>query len=183
MKLSHNIQFALTVIAILWLVYLADLFLPVDLRHYGLRPRQISGLAGIVFAPLLHGSLRHLAANSGALFFLLIISLSFSRKLTLSALLMIAIVGGGLVWLIGGSNTVHIGASGIIFGLIGFLMSLGLFRREWGSLALSLVVFFFYGGALFTAFIPGPGISWSGHVCGFLSGVMAAWWLRKAKGK
>lgn len=175
MKIGKNIKIALAAVAILWLVHLLNLVLPFDLRLYGLRPRHIEGLWGLVCAPFLHGGFGHLIANTGALFVLLTVSLSFSRKLTFIALLIIALVGGGLVWLFGGTNTVHIGASGIIFGLIGFLLLVGLVRREWIALLFSLAVFVLYGGTLFSLLVHMPGISWTGHLFGFLSGLWAAW--------
>jgi len=180
-KISRNIQIALGIVAVLWLVYLLNLFSPVDLRMYGLRPRHIGGLWGIAFTPLLHGGIDHLIANTGALFILLVASLSFSRKLTFTALSIILVFGGGLVWLFGAGNTVHIGASGIIFGLIGFLMFLGIFRGELKALIISTVIFILYGGALFSLLRYTPGISWTGHFFGFISGVLAAWWMRAEK--
>ena len=83
-----------------------------------------------------------------------------------------------MVWLVGRPETVHIGASGVIFGLIGYLMFLGLFRRNWKAVIISVVVTLFYGGALYSFLVYVPGISWSGHFFGFLSGVLAAWWVR-----
>jgi membrane associated rhomboid family serine protease len=152
--------------------------LPINPLAYGLHPRRIDKLLGIALSPLLHADFGHLTANSGALFVLLTVSLSFSRKLTIVALLVITFLGGGLVWAFGKSNTVHIGSSGIIFGLIGFLMFIGVFRREWISLLCSVVIFFGYGGALFSLLSYRPGISWSGHFFGFISGVLAAWWTK-----
>jgi len=180
-KISQNIQIALVIVALLWLVYMVNLVLPLDLRLYGLRPRRIDSLWGIAFMPFLHSGFDHLIANTGALLVLLSVSLSFSRKLTFVALLMIMLVGGAFVWLLGKDNTVHIGASGIIFGLIGFLMFLGIFRGEWKALVLSMAVCFFYGGALFSLLYHTPGISWTGHFFGFLTGVLAAWWMRAEK--
>ena len=181
MKVRQNLLTALAVVAILWLVYVINLVLPVDLRSYGLQPQKLDSLAGIVFTPFLHVDLRHLMTNSGILFVLLSVSLSFSRKLTFRALWIIVLVGGGLVWVSGREGTIHVGASGVIFGLIGFLMCLGVFRRDWKALVISLVIFLLYGGVLQSLFIYVPGISWTGHLFGFISGVLAAWWTRAAR--
>jgi membrane associated rhomboid family serine protease len=181
MKIRQNLQTALATVAILWMVFFINLALPMDLRLYGLRPRNLDSLVGIILTPFLHVDLRHLIANSGVLFVLLTVSLSFSRKLTFRALWIIILAGGGLVWLLGKSDTIHIGASGIIFGLIGFLISLGIFHRDWKALIISLVVLLLYGGALQSLFIYVPGISWTGHLFGFLAGVLAAWWMRAAR--
>ncbi len=180
MKLSQNIRIAFGFIAVLWAVYFTDLVLLIDLRQFGIIPRHVVGLGGIAAAPFLHVDSQHLIANSGALFVLLIVSLSYNRSMTLRALLIIMFFGGGMVWLFGKGGAVYIGASGSIFGLIGFLMCLGLFRREWKALIVSVLITFFYGGALYSLLMYIPGISWSGHVYGFLAGVLAAWWLRSA---
>jgi membrane associated rhomboid family serine protease len=179
MKIRRNLQIAFAVVAILWFVYLINLMTPVDLRLFGLKPRNLDGLWGIALAPFLHVDLKHLIANSGVLFILLTVSFSYNPALTLRALLIIIFLGGGAVWLLGMGGTIHIGASGIIFGLIGYLMCLGLFRREWKALMISFIITIVYGGALYSLLIYLPGISWTGHLFGFLSGVLAAWWTRK----
>ena len=104
--------------------------------------------------------------------------MSYNRKLTLEAVAFIGLAGGGLVWVFGSANSVHIGASGIIFGLIGFLLFLGVFRREWKTMIISLVVLVFYGGTLLSLLVYIPGVSWSGHFFGFCAGVVAAWLAR-----
>lgn len=181
MNLWKNLKIALAAAAILWIVYLLNLTIAYDLRMLGLRPRNLNGLMGILIAPVLHLDIRHLIANSGALFFLMAISMSFSHKLTVKAILIIILVGGGLVWLLGSSESIHIGASGIIFGLIGFLMFLGIFRREWIALIFSALIFVLYGGAVSSLLIYTPRVSWSGHIFGFLSGILAAWWTKIEK--
>lgn len=183
MKIRGNLRLALSAVILLWLVYLLDFFLPLDLRFYGLRPRHPDGLWGILSAPLLHANLNHLIANTGALFILLTVSLSFSRKLTYTAVLITWLAGGGLVWLFGKGPAIHIGASGIIFGLIGFLMFIGFFRRERVALIVSLVIIFFYSGALHSLTARIPGISWTSHFFGFLSGGFAAWLTKNKRSK
>jgi membrane associated rhomboid family serine protease len=178
MKISQNMRIALGTIAILWLVYFLNFFVTVDLRLYGLKPRDIDGLWGILAAPFLHVDIHHLIANSGVLFILLAVSLSYSRALTLKAVFTVVLLGGGMVWLVGKPGTLHIGASGVIFGLIGFLICLGIFRRNWKALIISIVISILYGGALYSLLIYVPGISWTGHLFGFISGVLAAWWTR-----
>jgi membrane associated rhomboid family serine protease len=175
MKTRKNLQLAMILILLSWLVYFINYAVPVDLRLYGLRPRHIDGLWGILSSPFLHGNLNHLIANTGALFVLLTAALAYSRKLALVAVLIITVLGGGLVWIFGKADTIHIGASGIIFGLIGFLIFIGLFRREWRALAVSMAIFFLYGGAILSLLDNTPGISWEGHAFGFLAGCLAAW--------
>jgi len=179
MKIRKNLKIACAAVAVLWLVFFINHVTAVDLRFYGLRPRHVKGLLGILLAPFLHVDLSHLIANTGAFFALLLVSLSFSRRLAIKAILIIIVMGGGLVWLLGDSNSVHVGASGVIFGLIGFLMLLGAFRREWTALVISAAVLLLYGGALQSLLIYMPGTSWSGHIFGFISGALAAWWTSK----
>ncbi len=181
MKLSRNFKTASLALAVLWIVFLANYLLPVDLRLYGIRPRRIDGLSGILFSPFLHVNLRHLIANSFALFFLLFLSLSLDKKMTGLALIIIILLGGGGVWLFGRPHTVHIGASGVIFGLLGFMLFAGIFQRRWKALFFSLAVFLLYGGLLLTLLVQRPGVSWTGHFFGFLAGVAAAWATRSTK--
>ncbi len=178
MKIYQNLRLAFAAIAVLWLVFFLDFFLTIDLRTYGIKPRHLDRLSGILAAPFLHVDIQHLTANSGVLFILVAVSLSYSRAQTLKAVLIIGLLGGGMVWLLGRGGTVHIGASGIIFGLIGYLMCLGFFRRSWKAVMISLAITILYGGVLYSLLIYVPGVSWSGHLFGFISGVVAAWWIR-----
>lgn len=179
MKIRKNLKIAAGAVAFLWLAFFFNHVTAIDLRLYGLRPRHADGLPGIFLTPFLHVDLAHLIANTGALFVLLAIALSLSLRLAVKALLIIIVAGGGLVWLLGAGNSIHIGASGVIFGLIGFLMFLGAFRREWKALAVSAAVLVLYGGALQSLLTYMPGTSWSGHLFGFISGGLAAWWTKK----
>ena len=179
MRVFENLRIAFGCVALLWVVYFIGLFFPFDLRGYGIAPRNVHGLYGLVFSPFLHSGMSHLLSNSLALAPLLTVSLMFSRKLTLKIVILTAVIGGGLVWLFADGNTVHIGASGIIFGLIGSLLAIGLFRRELLALAVSVIVLFYYGWSLVSLFVVLPGVSWSGHFFGFTSGVLAAWLTRE----
>jgi membrane associated rhomboid family serine protease len=181
MRIANNFKLTLCAVGILWAVFFLGPYLPIGVYLQGIQPRQPRHLNGILTAPLIHGNLQHLITNSSALFVLLLVSLSYSRRLTARALLVIILLGGGLVWLMATPGTVHIGASGVVFGLIGFLMFSGLFRGEWRALVISLLVGLFYGGALFSLFRYSPGISWSSHFYGFASGVFGAWIMRKTR--
>jgi len=180
-KIGQNLKIASLIVAILWLMHIVNLALPFDLRLFGIRPQHFESLGGILLTPWLHADFRHLVANTGALFILLYVSLLFNRKLAFKALVIIILVGGILVWLFGKRNTIHIGASGVIFGLIGFLMFVGLFRREWTAFIISVAISILYGGALLSLLSYTPGISWTGHFFGFTSGVLAAWWTKNRK--
>jgi membrane associated rhomboid family serine protease len=177
-KIIDNLEIALICVALLWAIYLLNLVLPFDLRIYGIKPRSISGLSGLLLAPFLHYNIGHLFSNSLALAPLLFFSLTYSRQLTLEAVIFIALIGGAGIWIFGQSHTIHIGASGIIFGLIGYLLSIGFFRRELLALMVSLMVAFYYGWALFSLFVVLPGVSWAGHFFGFAAGALAGWLTR-----
>jgi membrane associated rhomboid family serine protease len=109
---------------------------------------------------------------------LLTISLSLGRALAWAALAIIILAGGLAVWALAAPGTVHLGASGVIFGLTGFLLFSGILRRDWKSLVASLAVLLLYGGIFFSLLVVRPGVSWSSHFFGFLAGILAAWILK-----
>ncbi len=174
-KFAENLKIVIGVIGLIWVIHFINPIFPMEFRAYGIRPRLMSGLWGIPLAPFLHGDIGHLMANTGALACLLMISLSLSRQLTVMAVVLITLLGGFLVWGCGTYGTNHIGASGVIFGLLGFLLFAGIFRKDFKSLILSIIVFFLYGGILLSLLVPKTGISWAGHFWGFVAGVFAAW--------
>lgn len=176
---SNPYRLAVGAVGVLWFVFLLDYVLPFHLRALGIRPRELAGLWGIVLCPFLHANLAHLSANSMGLFVLLSLSLSMGRVLTLGAVAVIWLLGGSLVWLLGRSGSIHVGASGLIFGLIAFLAGSGIFRLEWRALLAALLALGLYGGALLTLFQNQPNISWISHAAGFGAGLLAAWWLRR----
>ncbi len=175
MRTADNLEITFLCVVSLWAVYFIGMFLPFDLRSYGIIPRNIPGLQGLLFAPFLHAGMGHLFSNSLALAPLLFLSLMYSRKFTLEAVIFIALIGGLGTWLFGQRHTVHIGASGIIFGLIGYLLAIGFFRRELTALAASVIVAAYYGWAVSSLLVVASGVSWSGHFFGFLAGIVAAW--------
>lgn len=173
----------LTPVALFWLLELVDeLLLPAPgLDVYGIRPRTLEGLWGILFAPWLHGSFAHVAANSVP--FLVFGTLIAGRGIGEFVLvsLGITLLGGLGVWLIGAASSVHIGASGVIFGYFAYLLTIGWVERHFAWIALSLAIAFFYGG-LIVGVLPGtPGISWESHLCGFAAGVALARTLGKRR--
>jgi membrane associated rhomboid family serine protease len=173
-----TIKQVFSILAVLWAMYFASLIWP-RLAGWGICPRTRDGLVGILMAPLLHANMLHITANSIALALLLFSALSYSRALTTDVIVVTWVLGGGLVWVFGqaslhGLPVVHIGASGIVFGLIGFLVFAGLWRRDWRAVALSVLILFLYGGAILSLLRVVPGISWSSHVFGFAAGVLTA---------
>ena len=170
------------IVAFMWFLEIVDqFFLRGALDIYGIIPHRTIGLRGILFAPFLHGNFFHLAANTVPFVTLgwLIMLRETSDFFIVSAITML--VGGLGVWLTGPSNSVHIGASGVIFGYLGFLLLRGYFERSIISIALSLIVGFFYGSLIWGVLPSQIGISWQGHLFGFMGGAIAARFLPHQK--
>lgn len=150
------------------------------LSIYGVIPRSVDGLRGIVFAPFLHGSLAHLTANSLSFVVLGWLVLAAGRR-TFARVSALAALSAGIVsWLLGAPGSVHIGASGIIFGYLGYLMTAGLFARRVWPVLISLGVTALWG-AMVWGVLPGQmGVSWQGHLGGFMGGVLAARWIHRS---
>ncbi len=163
-------------LAIMWAVEVVDFLTPmVSLDQFGIRPRTERGLLGILLSPFLHVGFGHLISNS--LPFLLFggLVMTGGRRQFLFLSLWVTVIGGSGVWLLGGSWTVHLGASLLIFGYLGFLLARGIVERSIGGILLSLALLFGYGGMLYGVLPGQPGISWLGHLCGFLAGIAGAW--------
>lgn len=163
-------------VALMWLIETVDwLLFNGALDGLGIVPRQVGGLRGIPLAPLLHGSFGHLIANTlpflalGAL-----VRLRHSRQFVTVSLIVIAVSGLG-TWLFAPPHTVHIGASGLIFGYFAFLLVAAYYERSPGALGLALLVIVFYGGLLWGALPQGNNISWQGHLFGLIGGALAAY--------
>lgn len=146
------------------------------LASYGIQPLTISGLYGILFAPFLHGGLAHLTANT--LGFVVLAPLTMLRKrMDFFVVTLAGTLSSGLFsWVFGGMGTTHIGVSGVIYAYLGFLLARGFYERSWGSIALSVFIFWAFSGLLWSVFpiLAGAGISWQGHLGGFLGGVLVA---------
>lgn len=144
------------------------------LDRFGIHPRTLFGLLGIFFAPFLHGGFGHLIANTVPLIVLGLIIMQRRKRDLVYVSAASALVGGLGVWLIGSASSVHIGASILVFGYLGYLLSRGYFERRFWPIVGSIAVFLLYGGALFGVLPGQAGISWEGHLFGLLGGVLAA---------
>ncbi len=146
-----------------------------SLDQYGIRPRDLSGLWGILCAPLLHGGFGHLAANTVPFLVLGWFVLAGRKGDFFLVSAIVIVLGGAGVWLTAPAISVHIGASGLIFGYLGFLLSRGLFERSLGSILVAVIVGLLYGGLIFGVLPSGEsGVSWQGHLFGFVGGAIAA---------
>ena len=169
-------RFILTPLAVLWLLELVDrLLLPAPgLDVYGIRPHARVGLRGILLAPWLHHGFAHLAANTVPLALLGTLVLSRGRRELARVTAWVVLLGGLGVWLIGSARSVHLGASGVVFGYFGYLLALGWFERRAMSILVSLGIAAVYG-SLLLGVLPGtPGVSWESHLCGLGAGLAAA---------
>jgi membrane associated rhomboid family serine protease len=185
---SHAIRDELAGIGIfigaIWAVFLLSMALPsLDLNSYGIRPRTLSGLVGIMAAPFLHENFSHILGNTVPLFILLVL-LAGSRARSWAVVFDIILLGGALLWLFGRS-AYHIGASGLIFGLITFLIVSGFLERRIIPLLIAVVVGFWYGGTLFFGVLPRlhSDVSWDGHLCSAVAGVIVAYALARQPDK
>lgn len=160
---------------IMWALEIIDAILPADLDGYGIESRETDGLTGIVAAPFLHADFAHLMANTVPFLILgCLVALRFDRFWAITATI---VVGSGLgVWLVGPANSITIGASGVVFGYLCFLLVAGALTRNWVDVLIGLGVLFLYGGLLVGAlpFGVGPGVSWQAHLLGAIAGVVAA---------
>jgi membrane associated rhomboid family serine protease len=161
-------------LAVMWALEIVDTIAGGRLDRFGIEPRDASGLDGVVWAPFLHGGFGHLIANSVP-FALLGAAIAFGAlKRFVIVTVIIALVSGLGTWLTGPSNTIHIGASGLVFGYLTYLLTRGVFARNVWYLLGGAVVFMAYGGVLW-GLLPSPGISWQGHLFGAIGGVVAAY--------
>lgn len=174
----HGLVLA-ALVAVLWAEEVVDVFLGGWLDGFGIRPREAAGLIGIPLAPFLHAGFQHLIANTLPLVVLgwFVMLRETWHFFAVSA---VVIVLGGLgVWLFGASGSVHLGASGLVFGWLGYLMLGGWFERRVTTILGSLLVGVLYGGLVWGVLPGTPGVSWESHLFGFLAGVLMAWALAK----
>lgn len=158
-----------------WLAELIDAaLLGQRLNGLGIHPRQIEGLWGILFMPLLHGGLGHLLANTVP--FVVLGWMVMLRRVSdfVTVTLMTMVVTGTGLWLFGAGDAIYIGASSLVFGYFGFLLFRGYFERSPFSIIIAVVVAIVYGGMIWGLFPQRPGISWEAHLLGFVGGVVAA---------
>lgn len=169
-------------VAIFWGLEIVDSsFLRGSLDLYGIRPRSLIGLRGILFAPFLHGSFAHLAANTAPFLTLgWLVMLREMRDFFVVTIITMLVSGIG-VWLTAPAYSIHIGASGLIFGYFGFLLLRGYFERSFAAILFSLIVGLLYGGIIWGVLPLQYGISWQGHLFGFIGGAIAARLLARPK--
>ncbi|ETN96721.1 rhomboid family intramembrane serine protease [Zhouia amylolytica] len=186
MKRDYDFKFDTSVIALplffvlfIWLVYWFEIRFGYDFTSYGVYPRTFKGLRGVLFSPFIHSSIEHLYNNTIPSFVMLMAVRYFYRDITIKVIVIGIIASGVLTWLIG-RPSYHIGASGLIYALVSFVFFKGVITRYFRLVALSLIVVFLYGGFLWYLFPIEDGISWEGHLSGFVVGLLMALFIKRS---
>jgi membrane associated rhomboid family serine protease len=172
-------RFALVLVGFLWVVFAIDALSGLELNRFGLRPRTIQGLAGIITAPLLHGGLGHLFNNSIPLLVALTAMFYLYPNASLRVIPMVWLGSGMMGWLIG-RPSIHIGASGLLYGLLVFVFLSGVLRRDMRSVSVSMLVWFLYSAMIWGVLPVRPDMSWELHLSGAVFGVLLAWVYRRS---
>ena len=164
----------LALAALMWVGEIADSLADHRLDRYGIEPRDGDGLIGVVAAPFLHAGFGHLVSNTVP-FLLMGFAIAFKGAArVLAVTVIVGAVSGVGTWLVAPDDTLHVGASGVVFGYATYLLSRGFFDRDVLELAIGLVVGAIWGTALVGGLLPQEGISWQGHLFGAIGGVVAA---------
>lgn len=159
--------------AIMWVVEIIDLLPRTNFDRWGIRPREMGGLIGIPLSPFLHNGIGHLVSNTIPFLILgwVIAASGIARYVQVTVI--VAVVAGFGTWLVGPSNSLHLGASALVFGYLTYVLGRAVFERKIAYIVGGLIVLMLYGGVLW-GLLPRPGISWQGHLFGALGGAFAA---------
>lgn len=172
-SLKFSALFPLLFIAFLWLLKSIETMTGLGLVEFGIYPGRLTGLIGIPLAPLIHGSFAHLIANTLPLFVLGTIMIHTYPRSAIHAIPIIYILSGVGVWIFG-RHAYHIGASGLLYGLMAFVFTIGVLRRDRLPIAFSMISFFLYGGMIWGIFPGDPSVSFEAHFFGALTGMILA---------
>jgi membrane associated rhomboid family serine protease len=167
------IGYPILFVLIIWVVFWVEIRFGLDFNNFGVRPRTVEGLRGILFSPFIHGDIKHLFNNTIPLFVLSMALFYFYKNISWQILLFGILLTGLLTWGIGRPSN-HIGASGLIYLLASFLFFKGIFSKYYRLMALSFIVVFLYGGLLWFVVPVKAGISWEGHLSGLITGFLFA---------
>ena len=174
-----SIRFTLFIVLSLWSVKAVEVFFGYSFVRYGIYPREADGIAGIFLSPFIHGDWEHLVSNTFPLLFIMVMMQFFYQRIYVLTTVMIWLMTGILVWLFA-RPSYHIGASGVVYGLTGFLLWSGLFRRDNRAITLSLLVLAIYS-SYFLGFEKKEGVSWESHMLGALVGLVIAFAFRNVR--
>ena len=169
-----GLRIILGMAGVMWVLEVIDQLADNRLDQYGIEPRDTDGLIGVVAAPFLHGGFDHLVGNTVPFLLMGFVIAAQGAARVVAVTVIVGLVSGLGTWLIAPEHTIHIGASGIVFGYAGYLISRGFFNRSVLELAVGAVVAVVYGTALLGGLVPEDGVSWQGHFFGAVGGVLAA---------
>ena len=180
-SIEGEVRGVVVFIGVIWAIFVLDWILPRELsKQFALMPRSFGGTTGILTMPFLHGGFRHILSNTLPLFILLtLLAGSNAKSWGIVAILIVA--NGVLLWLFGsatgasGQRVGHVGASGLVFGLVGYLIGSGLFERRLIPMAVAVIVGLMFGGMALKGLVPQQGVSWGGHFFGLLAGIGLAY--------
>lgn len=171
----------LRLVFIMWLTFSIEFFYQIDLGFLGIKPRSVSGLLGIITAPMVHGSYMHLISNTFPLLFLGTLLFFFYDRIGAIVFFRCYLFTNILVWIFSPRVSYHIGASGLIYGLASFLIFFGLMRQDFISLLISIGVIIAYGGIFYGVLPMDPRVSWESHLAGVIVGGITAFNLADKK--
>ena len=181
-ELKTQVKILAASVATFWIIFiLNEVIFGGRLNALGILPHRFIGLRGILFAPFLHGNFYHIAANTVPFVILGWMVMLRNTKDFYFVSFMSALVGGLGTWLIGRPNSVHIGASGVIFGYFGYLLFRGYFEKSFVAISISITIAIGYGGMIWGVLPTRSYISWEGHLFGFIGGILAAKLLSPSK--
>ena len=171
---SDAAKILLALVALMWAVEVVDVIADHQLDQYGIEAREPQGLDGIVTAPFLHVGFGHLISNTIPFVIMgLLIAVEGARRLV-AVFAIVALVSGLGTWIVAPEGSIHVGASGVVFGFATYLIARGWFNRRTSQIAIGLVILVIWGGVLVGGLQPREGISWQGHLFGAIGGVVAA---------
>jgi len=180
-RLRRSIYTTLLFVLIIWLVKIIEFAFDFDFSEFGILPRTLRGSVGIITAPLVHGDVFHLLSNTFPIIVLGVGLFYFYDRIALSVVVLIYLITGFWVW-IAARDAYHVGASGLVYGLLTFLLFSGFFRKDSRTLAISFIVLFLYGTTLFTGVLPSePTVSWESHLMGAIAGLFCAIYFKGSK--
>lgn len=180
-RLRRSIYTTLAFVALIWFIKIIEFTFDLDFSEFGIYPRTFQGSIGILTGPLVHGDVFHLLSNTFPILVLGVGLFYFYDRIAMYVIILIYLITGFWVW-IAAREAYHVGASGVIYGLLTFLLFSGFFRKDGRTLAISFIVLFLYGTTLFTGVVPSePNVSWESHLMGAIAGIFCAIYFKKSK--
>ncbi|HPF51878.1 MAG TPA: rhomboid family intramembrane serine protease [Draconibacterium sp.] len=174
----YSILFPALFVLALWAVKIIEVTTGLNFVQFGIFPRSIDGLKGILFSPFIHADFNHLISNSLPFFILGFMLIYFYRRISYRIFIILYFLSGISVWFFG-REAWHIGASGVVYAMAAFHFVSGIIRSDVRLLTLSVVVVFLYGGLVWGLLPIRPEISWEGHISGAVAGIILAFYYRK----